>query len=189
MKKIVLGVLLMTGFALASQAQKGSVLVYGNLAVGTEKDVDDNKMTSFSIFPGVGYQFDEHWTAGVTGGYGQSKFNPEVGADIKASQYAAGVFGRYTHPLGGIFSLYGQLDATYQGRKDAASNKYSGFNFSLTPAIALNVKNGFALNFGFGGIQFETEKLKDASNSSTFFSVNFGEQFNIGISKNFGGRK
>lgn len=185
MKKMFLSVLLMTGIALASQAQKGSVLVYGNLNIGTEKDASDNKYSSFSINPGVGYQFTNNWTAGITGGYGTTKYDPVIGNEQKTNQYAFGIFGRYTHSLGSIFSLYGQADVLYRGRENSAGTKYNGFGVAITPAVQLNVSNGFALNFGFGGINFNTEKMKGANDGSSSFGLNFGEQFNIGISKNF----
>jgi hypothetical protein len=186
MKKIVLGVALMAGFAFASQAQKGSVLLYGDLSFSSEKDEAENKYTNFNVFPGIGYQFSNNWTAGITGGYGQSKYEPVVGAESKSSEYAIGVFGRFTQPLSTIFNVYGQADILYTGRENSSSTKFNGFSVNVTPAIQINVRNGFALNLGFGGISFESEKEENASEGGNRFGFSFGDQFNIGISKNFG---
>src|SRR5688500_12343054 len=109
MKKLVLGALLMTGFAVTSQAQKGSILLYGNVGVSSTKDADDDKTSSFNVNPGIVYQFTDNWTAGINLGYGQSKLNPSgIGATSTTKEYNAGIFGRYTKPLGSIFSLFGQ---------------------------------------------------------------------------------
>lgn len=178
----------MTGLASASYAQQGSVLVFGTFSVNTEKDADDNKATSFSIFPGIGYQFTKNWTVGVTGGYARTKYDPVIGSDVKSNNYAIGVFGRYTCPISDIFSMYGQADVTYRGGESGAF-EYTGFGASIIPAVAINFKNGCALNFGFGGIEFESQKLEGASESSTAFGISLGQQFNIGVSKNFGGTK
>ncbi len=190
MKKLVLGVVLMTGFVLASQAQKGSILVYGNAGVSSTKEADDDKRSSFSINPGVGYQFTDNWTAGVQLGYGQTKFNPSgIGASSTSKDYNAGLFARYTKPLGNVFSIFGQGNVGYVGTENAGGIKSNGFGVEVFPAVALNVHNGFALNFSFGGISYGTTKLKGASGSTNSFNLNFGQQANFGISKNFGGKK
>ena len=189
MKKLVLGTVLMAGFALASHAQKGSILLYGNVGISSTKEADDDKTSSFNINPGVGYQFTDNWTAGVNLGYGQTKYNPSgIGATSTSKEYNAGVFARYTKPLGNIFSIFGQANVGYVGT-DFDGGKSNGFGANVFPAVALNVHNGFALNFSFGGISYETTKVKGASESRNAFDLNFGQQAHIGVSKNFGGRK
>ena len=189
MKKLVLSAVLLAAFAGATHAQKGSILLYGNAGVSTTKEADDDKSTSFNVNPGVGYQFSDNWTAGVNLGYGQSKYNPSgMGSTSKTDFYNAGVFARYTKPLGTIFSLFGQANAGYQGSK-SGSAKSNGFAVEVFPAVALNVHNGFALNFSFGGISYGTSKVKGASGSTNTFNLNFGQQANFGISKTFGGKK
>jgi len=191
MKKLVLGALLMTGFVLTSPAQKGSILVYGNVGFNSDKDAAENKESSFSINPGVGYQFTDNWTAGVNLGYSQTKNNPAVvGAPTSTWKgYNAGVFARYTKPLGSIFSIFGQGNAGYLGGEDFTGVKSNGFGVEVFPAIALNVHNGFALNFSFGGISYASTKTKGASESRNEFRLHFGQQVSAGISKNFGGKK
>lgn len=189
MKKLVLSAVLLAGFAVASQAQKGSVLLYGNAGISSTKEADDDKRTSFNVNPGIGYQFTDNWTAGVNLGYGQSKYNPSgLGATSTTKNYNAGVFARYTKPLGTIFSLFGQANAGYEG-SDFGSGKTNGFGAEVFPAVALNVHNGFALNFSFGGISYGSTKVKGASESTNSFDLNFGQQANFGISKTFGGKK
>jgi hypothetical protein len=188
MKKITLAILQIAGFALASQAQKGSILVYGVMGISTEKDPNGDKTTTYSIDPGIGYQFSKHWTAGVAGGYDKDKFSPAAAVGTESSDYKAGGFARYTHLFNAIFSLYGQGDVYYHGTKvqDVQSN---GLGISLVPTIGINVFNNFALNISFGGITYETIKVKDAANATKTFDLDFGHQVRIGISKNFGGEK
>src|SRR5258707_2234850 len=188
MKQIALVKLLTAGFAMASLAQKGSILVYGVMGISTEKDPNGNKTTTYSIDPGIGYQFSKNWTAGVAGGYDKDKFSPSAAAETESSDYKAGGFARYTHLFNPIFSLYGQGDVYYHGTKvqDIQSN---GLGIALVPTIGINVFNNFALNISFGGISYETIKVKDAANATKTFDLDFGHQVKIGISKNFGGKK
>jgi hypothetical protein len=65
-----------------------------------------------------------------------------------------------------------------------ASTNANGFYAKLTPAVGVNIIDGFALNFGFGGIEFETMKVSGAASSNTSFDLTWGTQFNIGGSKN-----
>lgn len=196
MKKLILSALI-AGSALAANAQAGSVLVYGNLGIGTTKDAGDNKTFNFNINPGIGYQFDDHWTVGLTGGFGTNRTKT---ADTGAlwsynNDYSIAPFVRYTQPLGKIFGIFGQLEAGYAGSTIGVENAPSssnittnGFYGAFTPAVGVNVWKGFALNFGFGGIELQSMKVKNATKASTNFDVTFGQQFNIGISKNFGGK-
>jgi len=188
MKKKILGLLLLTGSVFSSLAQKGSILVYGIGGIHREKEPNDDKTTVFTINPGIGYQFAGNWTAGIAGSYGRQKFTPETGAENTTNTYKLGGFARYTHTFNTIFSLYGQGDVYYQGSKiqDIRSN---GLGISVVPTIGINVSNGFALNISFGGVSYETSKVKHAANGEDSFDLNFGQQVGIGISKNFGRKK
>ncbi|MFL9483314.1 hypothetical protein ACI6Q2_11100 [Chitinophagaceae bacterium LWZ2-11] len=199
MKKIVLSVLMIAGIAVAANAQKGSILVYGNTTLGSQgkTTVDGNEVhgssTNFSLSPGVGYQFNDKWTVGVELGMGvATKSNPS---------YQAGAFLRYTQQINGTFSIYEQLGVGYLYKGEA--NGFSPFGglsgndiatqgnkgiyavVSL-PSVFINVKNGFGVNLGFGNVGFTSLK-SDGQSSTSKFSFNFGNGVSIGISKNFGG--
>jgi len=192
MKKIILSALLIGGAAVAAQAQANSVLVFGDLGINTAKDANDNKSFGFNIHPGVGYQFDDHWTLGVTGSFGTNRSKPKGAKEWGFSNtYTAGVFGRYTMPISKIFAFYSQAEALYQGQSDGStasgskSIKSNGFKANVVPAIAIMVHKGFALNFSFGGAEFETMKVSGVKGTSTHFGLTFGNQMNIGVPKNF----
>jgi opacity protein-like surface antigen len=190
MKKVLLAGLMIAGLAINVNAQNGSVLVYGNLSVNTNKAANDVKQSSFQFAPGVGYQLNDNWTAGVNLGIGSYKYTPVVGAATTTNSFAAGPFLRYTHPLSNIFSVFGQLDASFGNSKtNNGGNEVNSFNLGITPYAAINLKNNFALNFSFGGLSYETDKVKGASKSSNSFGLTFGQGASFGISKNFGGKK
>lgn len=190
MKKIFLSTLLIGGAAVAAHAQANSVLVYGDLGIHSSKDAADNKTRGFNINPGIGYQFNRNWTLGLAGGFGTERSRAAGATEWDfANTYNAGVFVRHTMPVGRFFALFTQLEAGYQGMSlgNTGSNSTAnanGFYARLTPAVAVYIIDGFALNFGFGGIQFETMKASGASKSNTNFDLTWGTQFNIGVSKN-----
>ncbi|MGC4102525.1 outer membrane beta-barrel protein [Ferruginibacter sp.] len=195
MKKVFVAALSLVLLTQAVNAQKGSVLLYGNLAVKSDKDASNSKSSSYSVTPGIGYQFADEWTAGINLGINGSK--DEIGTSgnyNKTSGFLAGPFVRYTKSLGSIFSIFGHANFNYSSTKYkpfvGTSTTVNGFDINLFPAVGVNVSNGFALNFGFGGIDYTTAKADvSGANSSSSFSLTFGQQVNVGISKNFGPSK
>ena len=190
MKKLILSALIMGSAAAAANAQANSVLVYGNIGYHSNKDASDNKTRSFNINPGVGYQFDQHWTVGVSGSF---ETNRQRLAGVKdwtyTNTYGAGVFLRNTCYLGKIFFIYNQLDAGYVGSTTGVANSSgsltaNGFRASFTPAIGVNVWQGFALNFSFGGVDYTTMKTTGISGSDNTFNFTWGTQVNVGVSRN-----
>lgn len=167
--------------SLTAHAQRHSILVYGNLGINGSKSAADVKTNSFSFSPGVGYQWDDHWTGGVNLKTESWKTgSPEV----KSTAFGVGPFIRYAYPLSDIFAVYGQLNTNFLSGKTAGV-KMNGAEATLFPAIGVNLKNGFALNFNFGSLGFTSAKVKGQEKSSSF-GLNFGSGAGFGISKNFG---
>lgn len=174
--------------SVAAKAQSGSILLYGNVNAGSSKSAADVKSSNFTINPGIGYQFNDNWTVGANLGFGTAK----TGDLTKTNQFAAGPFVRYTENLSNTFAIYTQLQGGFSSSKTTTGNvevKSNGFNVGLFPAVFVNVNKNFGLNLSFGGLDFTSSKIKDASNSSNSFNFTFGQSVNIGISKNFGGKK
>lgn len=164
-----------------ANAQQNSLLVYGNLNISSSKNGSGVKTNAFSVSPGVGYQFTDNWTTGINLEIASSKAGDPA---IKSSSFGAGPFIRYAQPLSNIFAVYGQLNTNYITNKtgDISSN---GFSANLFPAIGVNLKNGFALNFNFGSLGYYSNKPKESKSTSNF-SLSFGSGAGFGISKNFG---
>lgn len=191
MKKILALTIVMAGLAVSATAQKGSVLVYGDVIVTSKKNQDGNfKYNVLDINPGVGYQFNDNWTVGIQGGVRSTTTEEVEGADEnKLNNIKVGPFLRYTKDLSETFFVFGQLDGSFVSNKtktgDVVTSEGTGFNANVFPAIGVNIKNRFALNFSFGGLGFETFKLDGASESSSRVELNFGQVIKIGVSKNF----
>lgn len=144
MKKLLAAIVLLATTIVS--AQKNSILLGGNVGFSSEK-IGETKLENFEFSPKVGYQFAEKWTAGVEG----SIMNIQTIQADKTEKYKIGGFVRYTVPLSDIFSVFGDLGAGYQSTN---VNDAKGMYASLTPALFINMKNGFGLNFSIGGINY-----------------------------------
>jgi len=194
MKKIIFSICILGATAVAGNAQANSVLVFGNFGLGSAKTATDDKSFNFNLNPGIGYQFDDNWTVGVEGGYGTFRERAKASKSWSYSDnYKAGAFVRFTKGLGrqNIFAFFAQTGLGYQGSNvgstvtNSTSTYHNGVYAYVTPAIGVNVYKGFALNFGFGGVDFYSTKMQGSNNSATGINLTFGQQVNIGISKNF----
>lgn len=190
MKKTILALSVLISVVTSVSAQKGSILLYGNLGFHSQKQTDGNKHSTFTFLPGIGYQFNDNWTMGLNLGYQTEKvtINGIAGTTTSTTNaFGIGPFIRYAKPLTNIFSVYGQFDATYWNSKPEGGIATNKFDAKLWPAVGINIKNGFGLNFAFGGLEYSTSKLKGSSSSSNSFGLTFGSGATFGISKNFGG--
>ncbi|GAB3712702.1 outer membrane beta-barrel protein [Spirosoma flavus] len=160
------------------QAQPNTLLVYGNVSYDTQKTAKSDA-SSYTFSPAVGYQWNEHWTAGINLNLSGSK------AAGSTSDIAVGPFIRYAQPLAGIFAIYGQFNGNFLSGSTPADS-YRGFQGTLFPAIGINLKNSFALNFSFGSLILTTQKFAGVSEAQTNFHIGFGSGAGFGISKNFG---
>ncbi|MDR3678969.1 MAG: hypothetical protein P4L41_03310 [Flavipsychrobacter sp.] len=173
--------------------------------------------TNWNVAPGIGYQFNKHLTVGVQGSYshtenggGQqiplSNFNNYNYYGGTTIDWTAGAFFRYSQKLGKIFFLYGQVNMAYMSSQahdvpgvyyvngsalvayEANPPAANGFQAQIFPAVGANIYKGLALNFGLGGINYNTisQNIEGAGNSnSSNIQLTFGQQVNIGISDNF----
>lgn len=196
MKKMLL--ILALAICSYANAQKGSILVMGNVTFNSQKNSSsnlENKQNYFGFQPKVGYQFHENWTAGIEADIRNNKQDFYEGSQYKDRVYGFGGFLRYSKPLGSIFSAYADLGVGYKNRKETNKNlagqtynDSDGFYAGITPAIYIDISKGFGLNFNIGGLNY-TSLSNDYSNGggdkSESFYFNFGQSFSFGISKNF----
>lgn len=199
-KTLVILALAMISYA---NAQKGTYLVLGTVGFNYQKtNFSGNHQTQdvFYFSPKGGYQFTENWTIGVetTASFTKTETDSDNG---KSNSYSIGAFVRYSKPLNEIFEVYADLSSGYSFGTGSYSNntgtvvresKSNGFGIGVTPALLLKIKNGFGLNFGFGGLGYNsgTEKNTFQNNPETShktksFYFNFGQSFTAGVSKNF----
>lgn len=183
MKKVLV-ILALAMFSFAN-AQKGTVLVAGSVSYNsvTVGDADSN---SFEFAPKVGYQFSDSTTLGLQTSIGSAKDN----GDDKYSTFKLGAFLRYSVPLEGVFSFFTDFGVGMQSYKDnpngpGLDEKGNGFYLNAVPAIGVNMKKGFCLNFSIGGLGYDSMKTDGAPDAVNSFGITFGKQASIGISKNF----
>jgi hypothetical protein len=188
MKKAIIIVAL--AFVSLANAQKGSVLVAGNVGYSS-KNTGESKSDYFEFAPKVGYQFSDNATVGIEMGYGSSTVSGRVGnamVDYKEKDFRLGAFLRYAQPLAGVFSIFGDLGVGMQTAKETNpvfESKGDGFYIGLVPAIGVNMNKGFCLNFSIGGLSYDSLKYDGTSDATNTFDFTFGKQASIGISKNF----
>lgn len=181
MKKLLVLAISLAGFA-SAKAQEGSEqtwLLQGNIMYTNS----GSNTSNFQLNPQIGYQFDKNWTVGLDLG---------VGSEEKvSSNYKVGVFGRYAWTLSPIFRTYLQAQVGFgRVKPDGGGASTNRFYIDLGPGIAVNLKNNFCLNFGFGVLGYNSTKLSTSgSPRSNKFVFQFGSAATIGVSKNFGGKK
>lgn len=193
MKKILLvAALAICSFA---NAQKGTILVGGNIGYSSETvdyGVGETKTNEFSFSPKVGYQFHDNWTVG--GEFTVVSSKDDNGArEIKDNDFKLGAFVRYSVPLSETFSVFADMGVGFQNQKrtidgpgtDYSKSKADGMYVGVTPALFINMKKGFGLNFSIGGLGYETLSYDNNGPDVNTFFFNFGQTFNIGVSKNF----
>ena len=199
----MLALLVLISLTKVTNAQKGSILLYGNVGFGATTDSFDTKSNAYNFNPGIGLQLSNNWTAGINiaiGGsrYEQAEGNVPTGNYSTTSTFNIGPFIRYAYPISNVFSVYGQFELNYLSGNSTPylidEGSYSGFGTDFFPAIGMNIKNGWAINLSFGGISYQTKTYKGdaynssaANNSTSQFGITFGQGATFGISKNFGG--
>jgi hypothetical protein len=198
MKKLILALLAAGTLTTANAQEPHSILLYGDVGLSTTSTPDSssgtgtNKSTMWNAKIGCGYQFNHNWTLGLQVMWGQNA--TKNSADIKNTDnlYSVGPFARYSHYIGKseTFFWYDQLDFDYQGGYhtsggNPATDKHSGVYVGMYPALGINVGRGLCLNFAIGGISYSTDKVNGATYANNTFAFSFGQQANVGISKNF----
>ena len=196
MKKLILTTAIAIGMLANANAQKNSMLLGGSVDWSrtswplTGGD-SINSLSSFN--PYFGYQFDDHFTAGIALNAGGTRIS-SVASPLqqKSPSFEVGPFVRYTKTLNNIFSVYAQLNGMFGNKKDIigttiqAGSVYNTTSINLTPAVMVNLKNNFALNFSFGSLGYYGVTPSGTSNATVGTShLSFGRTMNIGVSKNF----
>ncbi len=176
----------------AANAQRNSTLLYGNVSYSSNAYGGTTQWSNWQINPGIGYQFDDNWTAGVNlqiGG-GKSIVGATTNNYNKNSSTFAGPFLRHTKAFTSLFAIWNQVSVMFGSSKmtpfTGAETRYTGMGLYYNPAIGLNLYKGFGINFSFGGLQYATSRADvTGAKTSADFNLTFGDQFNVGISKNF----
>ncbi|APD07618.1 hypothetical protein UJ101_02115 [Flavobacteriaceae bacterium UJ101] len=192
MKKIILSAALIATGIFAT-AQKNTILVAGEVGY-SDTEINNADGSTLTLNPKIGYQFTDHLTLGAEWSYKESDgtvSNNTVNADAYEQNQKIGGFLRYSMPLNNTFSVFADLGVGYQYLANdlAGIEQYSadGLYTDLVPALFINMRNGFGLNFNIGGIEYSN--LSGTNYDADNFNFNFGKEVGFGISKNFGAGK
>jgi hypothetical protein len=196
MKKILylLFISILCTNALSAQT-KGQILLYGSVTAYSMKSAWGQKSTFLRAAPGVGYNLSDNWAVGIAGMYDLRR-DVDTGVlalKTKSNNWSVGPFIRYSQPLGDLFFIFGQFELGY-GQPTAGIKsgvpypKPDLYNISASffPSVGLELNNGFALNFAFGGITYNYSKTKMLPDADQSVTLNFGHAFQFGVSKFFG---
>ena len=173
MKKLFLALIAAASVSSVS-AQCGSILLYGDLSYNKVSTVSN---AMYAINPGVGYQLNKNWTAGIALNYGQDT--------AQTANLGLGLFARYSHDMGDVFYCYGQVDVAYNKVSNNGNDISTGFGVMLTPAVGIKVGHGYAVNFNMGGLGYMSSTPTGGTASNTL-NFTFGQAVRVGLSKNFG---
>ncbi len=153
MKKLILALLAVSTISTAD-AQKNSVLVYGNAGLSTNQNDNgggsESKDFNWHINPGVGFQFTDNITIGVQGGL-WSEFSEVRSANAAntawqrdASEYRewqAGAFFRYTKYFGNIFAMFTQVDLNYVSGQNVSEAETRMVDFNANQIVEQVIYN------------------------------------------------
>lgn len=190
MKKLICLFAVSFGVVAGMNAQKNSVLLYGDLGLYTTKSSADYVTKSFNLNVGAGYQFDNNWTIGLTGGYTTFRDRPDGQNHWDLNdQYRLAPFLRYSRPLGNLFTFYTQGEFGYVGTAAGQTNQNTRVNENgvyayVYPGIGINMGKGWALNFNIGGLGYQSIKLETVNNPDRSFGLSFGQHMNAGLTWN-----
>ncbi|HRN92814.1 MAG TPA: outer membrane beta-barrel protein [Ferruginibacter sp.] len=196
MKKLLLmlPILAITGIASAQTEgfSKGSIFASGNVGFSSQKEpagTDDDKTTSFTFNPRIGYFITSNIALGVNLGISSSKFTDNDSED-KYTMTTFGAFGRYYFTPANKFSMFLNLGFDYQSSKnvfkqdgvpDDVESKENGFGIGLAPGFNYFISKRLALESSIGILGFSSMKPDvDGAKATTNFSL-FGGMSDISV--------
>lgn len=135
MKKIGF-LLLLVMFALSSKAQ---VYIAGSTSLWHNHDAD---ITSFSIIPEVGYNFNKQWAVGAALGFSHNEFE---NVNWDHNSFLFNPYVRYSFYENKLVRLFvdGSIGVSTNNFKHGDSD--SGFELGFKPGIAIKLNNHFSL--------------------------------------------
>jgi len=153
---------------------QGDLFVTGSIGIGSES-TGDNKTNSFNISPKVGYFATPNIALGVALGYMSGKEESPGIPDVKTSEFAVGVFGRYYATPANSFSVFGELGVDYIHSKieAATEDNSNAVRVALAPGVSYFISQNFALEAKFGILSYRTDN-PDADGVENTDQFNFG---------------
>ena len=181
MRKIILVTFLAVATQIVSaQISNGSWLLGGNVSFNSSKysEPPENKITTFTFAPNVGYFFIDHLAGGVRGAISTEKDKP---SNDKETVVLIGPFARYYFlPTGNKTNIFldGNVmfgsDKSTPGVGASTTQDMTEFGFMAGPAIFLSDNVALELALAYNSL-----KLKDIPGHTSSFGVNLGFQIHL----------
>jgi len=217
MKKTLLSLLAAAALAPAC-AQIGvpnSFLLYGGAQFTADRGsttsgnltVDEPYNRSLTLTPGIGYQFNENWAAGVFLDFNTTWTDYRTNVVGQSSEdrlrlLNVGPFVRYTQPLGANFFAFtqlqfgyssGKLEETVNGNPDVTTETdFNGVTGGFFPAVGARLSRCANLAFSVGGINYQylsADLGPNTESKNSAIDVNFGQALNLTLQWYFGGSR
>ncbi len=149
---------------------KGKWLLGASAGLFSQKE--DNagtidKISSYSILPGVSYFIEDDLALGLMLGLGGSKLTSAGVAEDQSSMMLVAPTARYYVPIADRFKFYGNLSVPIGSRHTTLSAgndvdvKMQVFGVEVRPGFAFFPSKKISVDLNFGSIYFLSEKVND----------------------------
>lgn len=186
----------------AAQIKKGEKMLGGNITVNNIKAEQFNmygsgeqKGTSVSIIPQLGFGLNNNWIIGISAGYNYSKQRSSSGqanwSETRTNLVTGGVFARKSFPAGERFGFFGQADVTYSDGKNKSRNS-SGDNQTgeinmleafVSPGAYFRPNRRFIIEAQIGSLGYSNTNIKSgtAKGESDNFLLSLTDNLSLGF--------
>ncbi len=174
MKKLMLAAAMMVA-AISASAQ---VYIGGSLSYEYSKaNKDADGLSSFKIFPEVGYNLDKNWAVGIQLGFGINDTMKKDGSGkVTTSAFTVAPYARYTFAKSGIASFF--VDGGIQFTSLGTDTKGNTFGVGFRPGVKIAASNKVDLVAKLGYLGYQTAN-EDAQAQGYGFEK---DKFGFGVS-------
>ena len=158
-----------------------------NLSVNSTNNDDGEKIrttTTFGIQPEFGYYLSSRWDVGLSAGLKYSNTtNHTLDTESESTSWNFSPFVRYAFIQAGKFEVLAKGSVFVNGSNDASDIKTIGTGASITPLLAYNLTERFALltSLNFFSFGYTFEKVEDGNSTFRYnFGVDSNNVINIG---------
>jgi hypothetical protein len=197
MSLLLAGILLFVAYSHA-QLSKGQKMLGGEISFSSETNEMDaffgeQKITSFTIVPQIGFGLSNNWVIGGGLGFAHSTQKAGSGSDYEqiANIFSASLFARKFHPFGDKAGIYGELGIG--GGFGTVKESQSGFDaesdintigVSLRPGFYYRASKRIILEANFGGLSYTNLTYKNdigEKSKNNEFSFQLTSTFGLGF--------
>lgn len=208
MKKILLTLIIIASVTIAkAQTEKGSMYLGGSVGFNSsalnQPGLQTRNLREFNIAPTIGFFVANNWSIAVTPTYRYSKdsvtaasgFGGSPLTSVNKQKYLGGSIDvRYYVNITPQFAFFPQLSGGYYGLVGDKTKSGNMTAVGISPNFAYFPTKKWAINLGFGALQYRYESLTYKATSTTAEVKNTSKNFdfaansgiNLGVNYFFG---